>query len=305
MNPPITLPPRDPKGHKGTFGTVAVIGGCAAGAVRMVGAPALSALAALRAGCGLARVYAPAPIIGEVLTIAPEATGRALAVWPTGDVEPGAGSAAVGEALRDAHAVVIGPGMGVSAGTRAAVEAVMERGAEAGGGVVVLDADAINALAEIISTRDLGRCRFACPVVLTPHVGEFRRLCASAGLEASNPRRAAGDLAGALGAVVIVKSDRTLVTDGAREYVNSTGSAVLATAGSGDVLAGVVAGLAAQFAPRDGGAGLGLFDLACAGVFAHGLAGDEWRRAQRADGGMLASDLLPLIPGVIQGMRAG
>ncbi len=303
MNPPITLPPRDPKGHKGTFGTVAVIGGCAAGAVRMVGAPALSALAALRAGCGLARVYAPAPIIGEVLTIAPEATGRALAVGASGEVEPEACVAAVLEALDDAHAVVIGPGMGVSAGTRAAVQTVMDM--PSADAATVLDADALNALAEVIAERGPGDSRFSVPAVLTPHVGEFRRLCAAAGLDTADVESAARALADALGVVVVVKSDRTLVTDGARTHVNTTGNAVLATAGSGDVLAGVVAGLAAQFAPRDGGAGLGLFDLACAGVFAHGLAGDEWRRAQRADGGMLASDLLPLIPGVIQGMRAG
>src|SRR5690606_19702278 len=82
------LPPRDPAGHKGTFGTVAIVGGCATPATRMIGAPALAALAALRAGAGLARLVMPAPILDAGLTITPSATGRPLPTDATGAVIP-------------------------------------------------------------------------------------------------------------------------------------------------------------------------------------------------------------------------
>lgn len=295
------LPVRDPHGHKGTFGTVAVMGGCCAGAVRMIGAPALCALGALRSGCGLARVYAPAPLIGEVLTIAPSATGRALAVGADGAVEPGDARAAIDGALQDAHCVVVGPGMGVSPGTLAAAQAAVQSPSAT---VRVLDADALNVLAQ----ADLGVLRDECagPVVLTPHPGEYERLRAALGLPGLTDRvEQARALALRMRCVVVLKGSGTVTTDGERVYVNDSGSAALATAGTGDALAGVIAGLIAQHGP--GGAApctLDVCALAAIGVHVHGRAADLWRHRRGATGGMLATDLLDFVPAAAQEARA-
>lgn len=298
-----SLPARDPHGHKGTFGTVAVIGGCSAGAVRMVGAPALCALGALRAGCGLARAYAPAPIIGEVLTIAPSATGRALAVNDAGEPETSGVLSALREAVTEAHAVVIGPGMGVSVGAIAGALAAMRA---TGGAPCVLDADAINALA-LAGAENLAH-GFGGAAVITPHPGEFDRLRVALGVGTVDRAAAAREVATRLRCVVVLKGHRTLVTDGARDFENDTGNEALATAGTGDVLAGVIAGLIAQHGPRAGAPAdrrtMDVFTLAAIGVRVHGAAADAWRAIRGASGGMLANDLLECVPGAVQAARA-
>lgn len=167
---PLPLPPlprRDPSGHKGTFGTVAVVGGCAQPGVRMIGAPALSALAALRAGAGLARLVMPTPVLEAGLTITPSATGRPLPTDLTGAVVAHEAAAVIDELARTCDCIAIGPGLGLGEGARAAaLRAVQQEEVP-----VVVDADAINNLAEVPElVRDL-----RAAAVLTPHPGEFRR----------------------------------------------------------------------------------------------------------------------------------
>ncbi len=174
---------------------------------------------------------------------------------------------------------------------------------------MVLDADALNALA---SPRGRAVLR-ALPerAVLTPHPGEFERLCAALGLPpsaapASDATRALRALVMArqVPATIVVKGRRTSTTQGSSGRVNSTGNAALATAGTGDVLAGVIAGLIAQFAPGEGRPhARRLFDLAALGVRAHGLAGDAWVRARGAGAGLLASELTDFLPQAIQRLR--
>ena len=113
MNDPLpALPARPPDGHKGTFGTVCVIGGQCAGDRVMVGGPALAALGALRAGAGLAVLAVPAPIMSGALTIAPAATGLALPVDSTNRLAPSAVAALLDEHLSDFACLVVGPGFG-------------------------------------------------------------------------------------------------------------------------------------------------------------------------------------------------
>ncbi|GAB4548059.1 MAG: hypothetical protein Tsb0013_08370 [Phycisphaerales bacterium] len=290
--PPPPLPARDPRGHKGTFGTVAVVGGQRTDETLMLGAPALCALGAMRTGCGLCRVCAPAGVLEHALTIASGATGVVL---PESDVAPTLDGLA-----RTAGCLVVGPGMGVSERTRAVV--VRALGQE--DAPVILDADGLNALATIPDAhRDM-----RAPSVLTPHPGEFARLAASVGMDHDAPEpHAAAELARRLGAVVVLKSSTTVVTDGFRAWTHDAPNPVLGTGGTGDVLAGAIAGLIAQHhrMPMLAGertvtsehmGGLSLYDTARLGVALHARAASLWREAHHgADAGMTPEELSSML----------
>jgi NAD(P)H-hydrate epimerase len=291
------LPARDPRGHKGTFGTVAVVGGCAHEDARMIGAVALVATGALRAGCGLARVVTPAPILSTVIGLCPSATGVPLPVDAAGRLQPHEAAAAIDQQVGTTSLLVVGPGMGLGDGSRAAaLRAVQQEDIP-----VVIDADAINNLADFPElSRD-----FRAAAVLTPHPGEYRRLAESLRLDhdpthdATRPD-AAASMAQRLGCIVVLKGSRTVVSDGQRTWVNSTGHAALATAGTGDVLSGLIAGLAAQFVPKK----IDLYDAARLAVAAHGLAAEAWVRRHGAPAGLLAMELAAEIPAAFESLRA-
>lgn len=308
--PPTRLPRRDPAGHKGTFGSVVVIGGFAAGSTRMIGAPALAALGALRAGAGLARLLMPEPILAAGIGIAPSATGEALPVDHAGAVIPHL-SAEVFDRHADAAAcLVVGPGLGHGPGP----EALTLRSVQHVEVPVVVDADALTALAAM---PDISRDVRAA-AILTPHPGEFRRLASSLRIphdpvEPSSRAAAAETLAQRLGVVVALKGARTVVSDGVRTWVCSRECPALATGGTGDVLAGLIAGLVAQFVPpvamlrlprRPAGRPLDLWEAACLGVEAHAIAGQAWSRLHGASGGLLATELADQIPAAVESLRA-
>ncbi len=297
------LPKRPVDGHKGTFGTVCVIGGQAGGPQVMLGGPAFAALGALRAGAGLAVLAVPAPLLAESLTVAPSATGLALPVDEQGHLRASAVAALLDEFLHEYDCVAIGPGFGADEPQRQVVMRLIGQDDVP----LVVDADALNALAAVAEFhRD-----FRAPAVLTPHPGEYRRLAAALGLDgdpvdAARRPAAAEQLAQRLGCVVVLKGAATIVTDGVQTWSNPSGNVALATAGTGDVLTGVIAGLIGQFFKRHIGAsaspltplpqgGLSLYDCARLGVYVHGLAADRW--AQRhGQAGLLASDLLNELP---------
>jgi ADP-dependent NAD(P)H-hydrate dehydratase len=302
VHPP-PLPARDPRGHKGTFGTVAVIGGCAETPRRMIGAPALAALGALRAGVGLVRLVMPAPILDGAIAMCPGATGRQIPVDREGCILGHEAAAAIDEQAGLCDCLVIGPGLGESEGARAAaVRAVQQEACP-----VVVDADALNRLAEVPElTRD-----FHAAAVLTPHPGEFRRLGAALNIDA-DPTEEGGRAAGAallaqrLGCIVVLKGPGTVVSDGQRSWISMAENPALATAGTGDVLSGVIAGIMAQFVPGRGGATgrpLDLFAAACLGVQTHVDAAVLWARSRAARSGMLAVELADQIPAAMERMR--
>lgn len=305
------LPSRPVDGHKGTFGTVAVLGGQAAMPRLMLGGPALSALAALRGGAGLAVLAVPRTILAEALTVAPSATGLGLPVDDLGRLKPSSVASLLDEYLHSFACLAVGPGLGAEEPQ----QQIVIRLAAQEDVPLVLDADALNALA---ATPDF-RGDFRCQAILTPHVGEFRRLAAALGLErdpgdAAQRADAAGELARRLGCVVVLKGPGTVVSDGLRTWVNTTGNVALATAGTGDVLTGLVASFVAQFhkphlgmgarqiTPEQQG-GFGLFDCARLAVHVHGLAADRWA-AKHGDAGLLAADLLEHLPDVLRELRA-
>lgn len=245
------LPPRDPEGHKGTFGKLLIVGG----AVGYTGAPYLTARAAVKCGCGLVSLGVPEsiwPIEAVKCTSAmpfplPEAEGMLCeAALPV----------ILGK-LAGCDVLALGPGLGRSEGTRRLVWELLKTEKP-----VVLDADGINALAGHIHILDARRDRVT---ILTPHDVEFARV--GGDLSRGDRVRAARDFAMAHGCVLALKGHRTVTAapDG-RCFVNTTGGSGLAKGGSGDVLTGAVAALLAQ--------GAGGAKAAMAAVWLHGRAGD-------------------------------
>ena len=296
-----SLPPRPLDGHKGTFGTVCVVGGQANAPHVMIGGPAFTATAALRAGAGLAVLAVPAPLVAAAITIAPSATGLALPTDPDGNLLPSDVAALLDTHLPKYDCLAVGPGLGDGPAQQQIVTRLVGREQPP----MVIDADALNALAHVAQfARD-----FRVPAVLTPHPGEYARLAQALGIDsdlvrpvgAATRSRAAESLAQRIGCVVVLKGAGTVVSDGLNTWTNTTGNPALATAGTGDVLTGVIAGLIAQFASGRGGP-LSLYDCARLGVFAHGLAADRWRDAH-ADTSLLAEDLLRQLPDAVASLR--
>lgn len=293
------LPARPAGGHKGTFGTVAVMGGSCAGDARMIGAPALAALGALRAGAGLARLVMPGPILAAGIGVCPSATGVALHVDEDGALIPHLAAEVIDDVILDSTSLVIGPGLGVGEGPSASsLRAVQQEDIP-----VVVDADALNNLAAIPQLqRD-----FRAAAVLTPHPGEFRRIGAALNVthdpvsEATRPV-AAEALAQRLGCIVVLKGMGTVVSDGHQTWVCTRGHPCLGTAGTGDVLSGVIAGIIAQHAagPRRV---MSLYDAARLGVQAHAVAGERWAKSRGASGGLIATELAEEIPAVLESLR--
>lgn len=308
------LPARNPEGHKGTFGTVAVVGGCVTGGVTMLGAPTLTATAALRSGCGLAKLVVPSPLVLAALTLVPSCTAMPLPCDLDGNYEPSDAAAVLDAAAEQASVLAVGPGLGKGTGPNA----ITFRCAQFHDTYVVLDADALNNLAEIPDVfRD-----FNALAVLTPHPGEFRRLAAALKIDADpvdaeSSRRGAEMLAQRLGCVVVLKGATTTITDGLRTLIHDQPNSALATAGTGDVLTGVISGLIAQFVappeeprpfplpPRAKPAGkpLDLFQAAALGVQVHALAGRLWCERHGAAAGLLAHELAEHIPQAMQQLR--
>lgn len=278
------LPARDPGGHKGDFGRVAVV----AGSRGRSGAAVLAARGALRGGAGTVTVFCPPSVEEVVVSALPEAMTEAL------PEKAGALSAEAGAELVDRlhgfDVAVVGPGLGTAAGTVVAVHAVL-----AGLRIpVVLDADGLNAFA-----GDLRRlARHRTPALLTPHPGEAARLLGSSSRAVQADRlMAARSLARRARCVVLLKGEATLTAapDG-HVVVNPTGTPLLATAGSGDVLAGLIGALVAG--------GLAVADAAAAAAWLHGAAG-ETLADRLGDAGLLAHEVADTVPVVRRALRAG
>lgn len=264
------LPDRDPWSHKGNFGRVLLL----CGSRGYTGAAALAAMGALRSGAGLVYLGVPESIYAieavkltePIVFPLPDDHG----MFSLGAVET------VLNRLNRMDAVLIGPGMGQSAGTLALTQAVLKSFP----GPVILDADGINV---ITPHKDILRERTG-PVILTPHDGEFARLASWPG----NARETATvDLARDLGAVVLLKGHETIITDGETVYVNHTGNPGIAVGGSGDVLSGIIVSLCGQ--------GISPLESAACSAWLHGAAGDRCAR-EIGQYGMLPTDMLNVLP---------
>ncbi|HVE76566.1 MAG TPA: NAD(P)H-hydrate dehydratase [Actinomycetota bacterium] len=279
------IPPRPPDAHKRSVGKVLVVAGSAA----MPGAAALTAMGAFRMGAGLVRIAVPESIAAQVGSIVPEALVSGLPETNEGNFDQPAASAAA-ELAGAVDAVVVGPGIGRSEQTRQFLF-------ELAGKVelpFVIDADAISLFAESPTAFSA----LADRSVITPHEGELARVLGVKPEDVSFDRmgsvRKAADL---LKTSVLLKGSYTLVSDGAGSmlFFSTTGGPVLATAGSGDVLAGMVGALAAQ---------MSVTDAALVAAFIHGAAGDALA-AEVGESGVTASDIADAIPPAIAGLKSG
>lgn len=247
---------RDAASSKRDYGRVVVIGGAAG----MAGAPALSAMAALRSGAGLVELLVPENVLAIAAAFDPCLMTHGLAA------EQGGFAAAAGVALArraaEANAIAVGPGIGR---TQPVQELVLDlwRNLSA---PAVFDADALWSLAQV--PRPQLRAH-AGPRVITPHQGEMQRLLgrpAAADVARSALEQAATELAAEIDAVIVLKGPGTFSVGDGRSARNETGNPGMATAGTGDVLTGVVAALLAQGMPS--------FDAARLAAWVHGRAGD-------------------------------
>ncbi len=241
--------------HKGDFGKVCII----AGSRGMSGAAALAGRAALRAGAGLVRVATPRSVLPIVASIEPSFTTIALPEDSSGRISAKATNVILEAAAQD-DAVAFGPGTGISGALRSLLEALLGQEQLR----LVIDADGLNNLAGMKNWPD----KLKAKLIVTPHPGEMKRLWS--GLfrkqQPTDRQEQATRLAQRTGTVVVLKGAGTVVTDGERIYINKTGNPGMATAGSGDILTGVITALVGQ--------GLSDFDAAVLGVYIHGLAGD-------------------------------
>jgi NAD(P)H-hydrate epimerase len=257
----------------------------------MAGAPALCARGALRAGAGLVTVAVPERIQDVVASFQPEAMTLGLPCDAEGRLGRGA-LAPLLPAVERADVVVLGPGLGRADATREAVREVVAAVACP----LVLDADGLEAHRGRLG--DLARR--TAPTVLTPHEGEARALLEGEKPVEEDDREArVRRIARAAEAVCVLKGPQTLVSDGARVYVNATGGPVLASGGTGDVLSGVIAALLAALVA----AGADAFAAASLAVLVHGAAGDRLA-ASRGDRGVLASEVADAIPLALRARRA-
>ena len=270
------IPRTSEPAHKYSAGALLVV----AGSRTTTGAPVMVVQGAQRTGCGiafLATAESSAPAVDLALT---EALVYGVAEDAEGYMASGALEQILGHAER-AAALVVGPGMGTGDETRALVAGILREVDIP----ILLDADAVTNVAE---TEALSRRE--SPTVVTPHAGELGRLLGSGAKEVSARRlRSARQAAEEHSCCVLLKGSDTLVVEGERAAVNSTGNVALATAGTGDVLSGVIGALLSR--------GMDPYEASRAGAWAHGRAAELWlEKTGWPAESMVATDLVDHLP---------
>jgi len=255
---------RDARANKGSFGHVLVVGGTFGSAGGKAGAAAMAALAAMRAGAGLVTAAVPAAAMALVGTVAPELMTWPLATNRAGQVNAeNLASEPLAELLAGKTVLALGPGIGQAPETAQFVAGLLS----ATRIPAVIDADALNILAaKPVLLAKLARSQ---RMVLTPHPGEMARLAGISTAEVqANRLEVAREFAQRMGVTLVLKGARTLIAHASGDVaVNTTGNPGMAKGGSGDVLAGLIAGLMAQF-PEE------MERAVEAAVYLHGLAAD-------------------------------
>ncbi|MBQ2931817.1 MAG: NAD(P)H-hydrate dehydratase [Clostridia bacterium] len=272
------LPKRPENANKGDFGKILVV----AGSKGMTGAAALSAYSALRSGAGLvtlATAETERPITAgfypEIMTAGLPSKDGIICTDALKDIF---------RLSEDKDVMVFGPGIGKGRDIGLILAEILKNYT----GVLVIDADGLNALSKNMDIL----MEKTCDVILTPHPGEMSRLCKMTTKEVQQNRmEVAEKIAAKYDVCVVLKGNKTVVSAKDRtSFVNPTGNSGMATAGTGDVLAGTIAAFAAQ--------GLKPFEAAKLGVFIHGAAGDV-AKERKGTFGMIASDVAKSIPEAI------
>jgi NAD(P)H-hydrate epimerase len=254
--------------HKGDYGRVLIV----AGSSGMLGAAVLSSRGAIRVGAGLTYLAVPSELVNFANTLTPEVI--TLPFEKIGTLKP--------------NALAIGPGLSIGNDKKKLVLGLLAAHSSSLT-AIILDADGLNNIAEnsdIFSTMQF-------PLIITPHPGELSRLIKK-GIDEIGANRVemARSTAARFNCIVVLKGYKTVIADPTgKVYVNNSGNPGMAKGGMGDVLTGMIAGIAGQ--------GVTAFDAAVMGVYYHGLAGDLAAKDE-GEYGMIASDLLEKIPNAIQ-----
>jgi len=273
------LPPRAADSHKGTFGRALLIGGSRG----MAGAIGLAGMAALRGGAGLVQLAVPDPCLDVVASYHPCYLTTPVEADESGRID-GVALDSLLALAEQATAVGCGPGQGTSAELDDLVGWLHVRIKAP----AVFDADSLNALARRRDRTPRG----GGPRILTPHPGEFARLTGLTSAQVQQNRESAAvAFARQHRVTLVLKGHQTIITDGARLAINTTGNPGMATGGTGDVLTGLIVALLCQ--------GLNAYEAARLGVYVHGLAGDI-AAARVGQIALVASDLLAHLPAAIQ-----
>lgn len=258
------LPKRPSDAHKGTFGKVGIIAGQISSGSVMLGSAVYAAKAAVRSGAGAVEFIGEKEVLIELIKMFPQATGANISQ------------------ISKCSSVVIGPGLGRSHFNKNLLKRTLDAKSPC-----VVDADGLNVLSE--NPNMLTALHEKC--VLTPHVKEFERLASAAKVSSAK------ELAGKYSCCIVLKSSRTSVFSNEDDWALNSKNPALATGGTGDVLAGTIGGLIAQYYPK-----LSLPDCAKWGVAIHSRAGFAWSK-EHGSGGMLIEELLDLIPNTMEKLR--
>lgn len=273
------MPKRDVDSNKGTFGRVL----CVCGSRGMAGAAFLCAKAALRTGAGLVEVLTPEENRTVLQTSLPEAIVSAYdASAPSQEL--------ISVAVKRADVIVCGCGLGISRESLFVLSHVL-RLAHA---PLLLDADALNLI-----SRNPTLKKYARNAIITPHPGEMSRLIGVSISEITTDRiDICRRFAYENELICVLKGHRTAVSDGNRVYINNSGNSGMATAGSGDVLAGIIGGILAQSKNTS----LSKLEIASLGVYIHGLCGDM-ASAAMGEYSVIASDIIASLPKVLKNIK--
>ena len=279
------LPYRSPYAHKGSFGKVLVL----AGSANYIGAAYLCCSGALRVGAGLVTLAGCKVVQSAVAGLMPEVTHLPLPEAPTGGLYADSYKAVLDEIV-GYDVFLAGCGLGLKEGAKTVALKTIFRLSQRR--KMVLDADVLNYLSTLPNWWE----RLPNDAVLTPHIGEMARLC---GLTVDEVYAARFELAlrkaEEWNKTIVLKGANSIIAAPSGELrINCFANAGMSSAGTGDVLAGVIAGLLAQ--------GLTFFDAACLGVYLHAVAGDVVCSGL-GDAGVLASDLLPELPLAIKRLK--
>ena len=278
MRLPTQLLPRRPDVHKGDFGHIFIL----AGSARFSGAAVLSGEAAIRSGAGLVTLGIPKSLNSAIIKIKP----KEVMTLPLPETSDGSLSSAgykkIKDFVKNADVLVVGPGLTQNKSTQGLTRKVISKIDKP----VVIDADGLNALVGHLDLVGFAR-------ILTPHPGEMARLLGFSIKKVQDnriyiTRKFAKDYK----VTLVLKGHDTIVADfNGNLYINKTGNPGMATAGSGDVLTGMIAAFLAQ--------GLKAFDASKYAVYLHGLAGDLAAK-EKTQLGMIASDIIDKIPEAVK-----
>ncbi|MBR4031777.1 MAG: NAD(P)H-hydrate dehydratase [Clostridia bacterium] len=258
------LPDRTNKGDMGRL--LVVCGSYNAQGTSMCGAAYFSAAAAYRTGAGIVEIFTPRENYPALATLVPEAIFSLYGYEEQAD----AVTARLAEAIFRSDAVVIGCGLGKSALARALVRAALLVAACP----LLIDADALNIISEDEGLWSLLDEKQRAQTVITPHPGEMSRLCGDpiGGILSDTPK-CAKSFAENHGMICLLKDHHTAISDGERVYLNQSGNAGMASAGMGDLLAGIIGALLARES-KNNFRNSDVFECTAVGAHLHGLAGD-------------------------------